>query len=232
MPAELRNQLNVPDDLYMAQAVAFCVNQLGLDDQVAGLSLIQKAHNCLTVLGSPLVSGASPKTAKGVPEKIVADGVLKGEVVNPELDELKRQLAIEKERNALLAERERLEKEKAERLQREAAARMQRERAQLAEQERLEKEKAERHLAVLVERERLEKEKAERRQREAEAQLRREQDQQNQIALVEKSKAKTRKTGIMVGATIGLCCAGPFGAAIGMHVGDKWAGKVNRERGR
>jgi len=126
----------------MAQVVSFAADQLGLRDQVQGLSLIQQAQRCLAELGSPLASTSSNGIVSGlpristrhVPKQVEAKPVYVGEVVDPELDALKRQLALEKERNALLAERERLEKEKAQRMERAVEAQR---RQQQQEEERM-----------------------------------------------------------------------------------------------
>ena len=128
-----------------------------------------------------------------------------GEVVNPELEDLKRQIALEKERNALLAERERMEREKAQRLEREAEA-----------QRRREEEEA----------------KVAWRRQEIVSQARKEQqeEEERRLANIRRSREKTTKTALTVGGTIGFFCAGPLGVAIGMHVGDKWAKKTNAER--
>merc|ERR1719473_575367 len=128
--------------MFMAQVVSFATDQLGLRDQVQGLSLIQQAQRCLAELGSPLASTSSNGIVSGlpristrhVPKQVEAKPVYVGEVVDPELDALKRQLVLEKERNALLAERERLEKEKAQRMERAVEAQR---RQQQQEEERM-----------------------------------------------------------------------------------------------
>merc|ERR1719473_1616716 len=92
--------------MFMAQVVSFAADQLGLRDQVQGLSLIQQAQRCLAELGSPLASTSSNGIVSGlpristrhVPKQVEAKPVYVGEVVDPELDALKRQLALEKEK--------------------------------------------------------------------------------------------------------------------------------------